>query len=98
MSYNINALKVFMALFDQTLEQTGIHAITAESTLWDGYFHVKEHTNAFTIWCQKLKTLPEETLLLDDTAGVIEAAKKQGLQTIQTIGSSQAKEILKGLL
>lgn len=90
--------KIFDRLFHKSIKQTKLRVLTVEDTLWDHYFHVKQQPGAFGVWCQKFHVLPEQVLLLDDTENVLEVAKSQGLQTIQTLGPEMIKKVLKGFL
>ncbi len=90
--------KVFDRLFHQSIQQTGLKVLSVEDTLWGEYFFTKSHLTAFTQWCQKLNSKPQETLLLDDSADIIQVAQNQALQTVLITGKQMTKQILKGLL
>ncbi len=90
--------RIFMCLFDKNLVQSGIKAITIEDTYSDGFFYPKRMENVFTSWCQKIGVLPQNTLMLDDTDNVIQAAKEQGLQYQQIQSARMTQEILQELL
>lgn len=87
--------KVFNQLFNCSVQDSGLAAITAESTLENGYFYPKRMDGVLTKWCQKIGVPPQNTLMLDDTNTVIEAAQKEGLQYRQIENAQMTKSILK---
>ena len=89
--------KIFNRLFGCTIDQSRLAVITAENTLENGYFYTKKMTGVFSKWCQKIKTTPERTLMLDDSEDVIEAAKKEGLQFIKIENADMTEKVLKNL-
>ena len=89
--------KVFNQLFNCSVQDSALAAITAESTLENGYFYPKRMEGVFTKWCKKIGVLPQNTLMLDDTNTVIEAAQKEGLQYRQIENAQMTKLILKEL-
>ena len=90
--------KIFDRLFGCTVEESGLSAITAESTLENGYFYPKRMEGVFTKWCQKLGLIPSTTLMLDDTDHVIEPAKREGLQFIKISNAQMTMQILKEMI
>lgn len=89
--------KVFNQLFNCSVQDSGLAAITAESTLENGYFYPKRMDGVLTKWCKKIGVLPQNTLMLDDTNTVIKAAQKEGLQYRQIENAQMTKSILKEL-
>ena len=90
--------KIFDCLFGCTIAQSDLSVITAESTLENGYFYPKRMTGVLSKWCQKIGILPQNTLMLDDTNSVIEAAQKEGLQYRQIKNDQMTMQILKEML
>lgn len=90
--------RIFKCLFDKDIAQSAINVITIESTYSDGFFYPKRMPNVFTSWCQKIGVLPQNTLMLDDTDNVIQAAKEQGLQYQQIQSAQMTQDILQELL
>lgn len=89
--------KVFERVFRCSVAQSGLNVITAESTLDNNYFYPKRMSGVLSKWCQKIGVLPQNTLMLDDSANVIEAAEKEGLQYRTIRNARMTKEILKEL-
>ena len=90
--------KIFDRLFGCTVEQSGLSAITAESTFENGYFYPKRMEGVFNKWCQKLGLQPSKTLMLDDTDSVIEAAQREGLQFVKINNALMTEQVLKELI
>ena len=90
--------KVFNRLFDCSVNQSGLSVITAESTLKEGHFYPKRMDGVLAGWCQKIGELPQHTLMMDDTDNVIEAAQKEGLQSVKIENAQMTEKILNDLL
>ncbi len=89
--------KVFYRLFGCSVVQSGLSVITAESTFENGHFYPKRMHGVFAKWCQKLNLIPHQTLMLDDSDNVIDAAKKSGLQYYKIKSTQETTQILKEL-
>lgn len=89
--------KIFECLFGCTVDQSGLPAITAESTLENGCFHPKRMPGVLTKWCKKVGSLPQNTLMLDDSERVIESAQAEGLQYHRIENDRMTMQILKEL-
>ena len=90
--------KVFKYLFQCSIRQSGLKVVSIEETLKRGHFYVKRMSGVLTNWCKKMKVPPENTLILDDSDKIIQAAKEQGLQYRHIKDSSETLKILKRLL
>ena len=90
--------KIFDHLFGCTVEQSGLNAITTENTLENGYLYPKRMPGVFAKWCKKIGVLPKNTLMLDDSQNVIEAAQKEGLQFIKIENARMTEQVLKELI
>lgn len=90
--------RIFDRLFGCTVEQSGLNAITTENTLENGYLYPKRMPGVFNKWCKKIGASPKNTLMLDDSENVIEAAQKEGLQFIKIENARMTEQVLKELI
>ena len=95
--------KIFTCLrggrpFENVEESLNIRLVTIENTLADGVFHPKKTGTQLTDLCVQIGQLPENVLLLDDTADVCQAAQIQGLQVRPIKTPYDTKMILRSII
>lgn len=90
--------EIFMRLFHTDVLGTKLNFITIEDTLLNGRFYTKKMPGVLTDWCHKIGSKPQNTLIMDDTLDIIQAAQEQGLKYAHIQNAQMTQDILEQLI
>lgn len=92
--------KILSAVFGKdvdAVENNGIKVCDITFTETDGYFLPKQSDNGLSVIAGKLKVLPADCVLLDDSSVNVQAARRQGMQGFLISKEKTLAQYLKSL-